>query len=36
MVKYIINLDNPTYPCFSGSGIADALSNCACCLETTE
>ena len=36
MVKFIINLDNPTHPCFAGVGIPVALSNCACCLATVE
>lgn len=36
MVKFIVNLDNPTFPRFGGSGIAVAQSYCACCLDAAE
>ena len=36
MVKYCINFDNPTFPHLGVSGIAVAMSYCACCLVTAE
>lgn len=36
MVKFYTTLDNPTYPRFGFSGIAVALSYCACCLDAAE